>query len=243
MEWWATWLLRFCGIYLHVGVIDDWRAVADQGTTSTRGIVFDAAAAPVATVQREFGQIYPRPGWVEHDPEEIWTTAIGTARDALAQAGLDAKGLAALGIANQRETVVVWDRRTGRAIHNAIVWQDRRTAQDCERLEQAGHGKLVAARTGLRLDPYFSATKIGWLLDAVEGARHAAEAGHLAFGTIDSFLLWRLTDGAVHATDATNASRTLLFDIHRGAWDDELLALFGIPRAMLPEVRDSAGRF
>ncbi|HEX4366548.1 MAG TPA: glycerol kinase GlpK [Rhodopila sp.] len=217
--------------------------VIDQGTTSTRSIVFDAAVAPVATAQQEFPQIYPRPGWVEHDPEAIWTSVLATARRVLAEAGLVAADIAALGIANQRETVVVWDRRTGRAIHNAIVWQDRRTADVCERLELAGHGDLVAARTGLRLDPYFSATKIAWLLDSVDGARVAAEAGHLAFGTVDSFLLWRLTEGAEHATDATNASRTLLFDIHRGVWDDELLALFGIPRAMLPEVRDTAGRF
>jgi len=217
--------------------------VIDQGTTSTRGIVFDGDAVPVATAQQEFTQHYPRPGWVEHDPEDIWDSVLATARKALDAAGLAASDLAGIGIANQRETVVVWDRRTGRAIHNAIVWQDRRTAAQCGGLEQAGHGALIAARTGLRLDPYFSATKIAWLLDAVDGARQAAATGALAFGTVDSFLLWRLTDGAVHATDATNASRTLLFDIHRGAWDDELLALFGIPRAMLPEVRDSAGRF
>jgi glycerol kinase len=217
--------------------------VIDQGTTSTRSIVFDADVAPVASAQQEFAQYYPRPGWVEHDPEEIWESVVATAREALHKAGLAASDLAALGIANQRETVVVWDRRTGRAIHNAIVWQDRRTAPACERLEQDGYGQLIAARTGLRLDPYFSAAKIGWLLDTVAGAREAAQAGALAFGTVDSFLLWRLTDGAVHATDATNASRTLLFDIHRGDWDDELLALFGIPRAMLPAVRDSASDF
>jgi glycerol kinase len=217
--------------------------VVDQGTTSTRTIVFDAAVRPVATAQQEFTQVYPRPGWVEHDPEAIWATVLSTARQALAEAGLGAGDIAALGITNQRETVVVWDRRTGLAIHNAIVWQDRRTADACERLEQAGHGALVAERTGLRLDPYFSATKIAWLLDHVAGAREAARAGSLAFGTVDSFLLWRLTGGAVHATDATNASRTLLFDIHRGVWDAELLALFDIPAAMLPEVRDSAGLF
>jgi glycerol kinase len=215
----------------------------DQGTTSTRCIVFDEAARPVALAQQEFGQIYPAPGRVEHDPEEILAGVLATARQALGNAGLAAGDLAAIGIANQRETVVVWDRRTGRAIHNAIVWQDRRTVAVCERLEREGHGALVAARTGLRLDPYFSGTKIGWLLDNVPGARAAANAGHLAFGTIDSFLLWRLTGGAVHASDATNASRTLLFDIHRGAWDDELLALFGVPRTMLPDVRDSAGDF
>jgi glycerol kinase len=217
--------------------------VIDQGTTSTRSIVFDATVVPIATAQQEFTQFYPQPGWVEHDPEEIWTSVLATAREALDIAGLSAADLAGIGIANQRETVVLWDRRTGRAIHNAIVWQDRRTAPVCERLEAAGQGPLIAARTGLRLDPYFSATKIAWLLDHVAGARQAAEAGTLAFGTVDSFLLWRLTDGAVHATDATNASRTLLFDIHRGDWDDELLALFGVPRALLPEVRDSAGHF
>jgi glycerol kinase len=217
--------------------------VIDQGTTSTRSIVFDAAVSPIATAQQEFTQIYPRPGWVEHDPEEIWASVVATARQALSEAGLDARDIAALGIANQRETVVVWDRRTGRAIHNAIVWQDRRTAADCERLEQLGYGTLIAERTGLLLDPYFSATKIAWLLETVDGAREAAEAGHLAFGTVDSYLLWRLTEGTVHATDATNASRTLLFDIHRGRWDEELLALFAIPAAMLPEVRDTAGMF
>ncbi len=217
--------------------------VVDQGTTSTRCMVFDADVAPVATAQQEFRQIYPRPGWVEHDPEEIWSSVLATARQALRSAGLAASDIAALGIANQRETVVVWDRRTGRAIHNAIVWQDRRTAKTCERLERAGHDGLIAERSGLRLDAYFSATKIGWLLDNVDGAREAAVAGHLAFGTVDSFLLWRLTDGAVHATDATNASRTLLFDIHRGVWDDDLMEIFGVPAAMLPVVRDSAGLF
>jgi glycerol kinase len=180
---------------------------------------------------------------VEHDPEEIWASVIATARDALDAAELTAGDIAALGMTNQRETVVVWDRRTGQPIHNAIVWQDRRTADVCERLEANGHAPFVSERTGLRLDPYFSATKIGWLLDHVDGARSAAEAGHLAFGTVDSFLLWRLTAGTLHVTDATNASRTLLFDIHRGAWDDELLALFGVPRAMLPAVRDTAGDF
>jgi glycerol kinase len=217
--------------------------VIDQGTTSTRTIIFDAAVAPVATAQQELTQFYPRPGWVEHDPEEIWATVLATARQALSGSGLSAADIAALGITNQRETVVVWDRRSGKAIHNAIVWQDRRTAAACEALEAAGHEALIAERTGLRLDPYFSATKIAWLLDNVAGARAAAEAGSLAFGTVDSFLLWRLTGGLVHATDATNASRTLLFDIHCGQWDADLLALFNIPRALLPEVRDSAGPF
>ncbi len=217
--------------------------VIDQGTTSTRAIVFDAAVAAVASAQQEFPQIYPRPGWVEHDPEAIWASVTATMSQALRSAELTAGDIAALGITNQRETVVVWDRHTGRAIHNAIVWQDRRTAAICEALERDGHGALIAERTGLRLDPYFSATKIVWLLDNVEGARAAAEAGSLAFGTMDSFLLWRLTGGAVHRTDATNACRTLLLDIHRGDWDADLLRLFGIPRAMLPEVYDSAGAF
>jgi len=217
--------------------------VIDQGTTSTRSMVFGPDLQVVASAQREFEQLYPQPGWVEHDPEALWSTALQTARDALIQAGLDAASLAGLGIANQRETTLVWDRATGRAITNAIVWQDRRTADACDALEAAGHGERVAGLTGLRLDPYFSATKIGWILDHVPGARARAEAGQLAFGTVDSFLLWRLTDGAVHATDATNASRTLLCDITTGAWHDDLLALFDIPRAMLPEIRDSAGAF
>ena len=217
--------------------------VIDQGTTSTRSMVFGPKLEVVATVQREFEQLYPQSGWVEHDPEAIWSTSLHTAREALAAAGLDASRVAGLGIANQRETTLVWDRATGQPIHNAIVWQDRRTAGACDALEAAGHGAMVAALTGLRLDPYFSATKIGWLLDHVPGARARAEAGQLAFGTVDSFLLWRLTEGAVHATDATNASRTLLCDIAGGAWHDDLLALFRIPRAMLPEIRDSAGAF
>jgi glycerol kinase len=217
--------------------------VIDQGTTSTRSIVFGPDLVPVASAQEEFPQIFPAPGWVEHDPEALWRTAVDTARQALDRAGLAASQLAGMGIANQRETTLVWDSETGRPVHNAIVWQDRRTAAACEALEAAGHGDLVAERTGLRLDPYFSATKIGWILDAVPGARERAEAGRLAFGTVDSFLLWRLTGGAVHATDATNASRTLLCDIATGAWDDEMLALFRVPRSMLPDIRDSAGAF
>ena len=217
--------------------------VIDQGTTSTRAIVFDAALRPIAQAQREFTQHYPQPGWVEHDPEDIWFTALATARDALRKAGLEAGALAALGIANQRETTLIWDRQTGAPIYNAIVWQDRRTADACDALERAGHGPLVASRTGLRLDPYFSATKIGWLLDHVPGARARAKQGALAFGTVDSFLLWRLTGGRVHATDATNASRTLLCDIATAAWDDDMLRLFNVPRALLPDIRDSAGAF
>ena len=217
--------------------------VIDQGTTSTRSIIFDAALKPVGSAQEEFPQIFPAPGWVEHNPETLWATALGTARGALAQAGLEAADIAGLGIANQRETTLIWERATGRPICNAIVWQDRRTAEACEALEAAGHGDMVAERTGLRLDPYFSATKIGWMLDHVPGARARAEAGALAFGTVDSFLLWRLTDGAVHAIDATNASRTLLCDIRTAAWDAELMRLFRVPASLMPEIRDCAGDF
>jgi glycerol kinase len=215
----------------------------DQGTTSSRAIVFGADLSIRGLAQREFAQHYPAPGWVEHEPEDIWRTTVETARQAVAAAGLGVGDIAAVGIANQRETCLLWDRRTSKPIHRAIVWQDRRTAEACRRLQDAGHEREIAARTGLLLDPYFSATKIAWLLDSVEGARKLAEAGHLAFGTIDTFLVWQLTGGRVHATDATNASRTLLFDIARGAWDDDLLRLFAIPRALLPEVRDSNASF
>ena len=215
----------------------------DQGTTSTRAVVFDGALVPIAMAQRELRQIFPEPGWVEHDPEEIWAGTIATVREAMAQAGIAARNVAAIGITNQRETVIIWDRATGKPIHNAIVWQDRRTADACDALRAAGHEPMITARTGLLVDPYFSATKIGWLLDRVAGARAAAEAGKLAFGTVDSFLLWRLTGGRVHASDATNAARTLLLDIHRGEWDEELAALFRVPIALLPQVRDCAGDF
>jgi glycerol kinase len=215
----------------------------DQGTTSSRAIVFDETLAPVASDQREFRQIYPQPGWVEHDPEEIWQSVIATVRGAMQKAGIAARDVAALGITNQRETAVVWDRETGAPIHNAIVWQDRRTADACAGLRQSGHEAEISTRTGLLLDPYFSATKIAWMLEHVPGARRTAEAGKLAFGTVDSFLLWRLSGGKVHATDATNAARTLLFDIHKGGWDDDLLCLFGVPPSMLPEVKDSAADF
>ena len=217
--------------------------VIDQGTTSTRCMVFGPAMEVVSHAQTEFPQHYPQPGWVEHDPEDLWRTTLSTAQEALATAGLTGRGIAAIGITNQRETTVVWDRRTGQPIANAIVWQDRRTVDACEALAAAGHGAMVNQRTGLRLDPYFSATKIGWLLDNVDGARTRAEAGELAFGTVDSFLLWRLTKGRVHATDATNASRTLLCDLRTGQWDPALLDLFGIPASMMPEIRDSAGSF
>lgn len=209
----------------------------DQGTTSSRAIVFAADLGIEGLAQREFAQHYPASGWVEHDPDDIWRTTIETARQAIEASGLAASDIAAVGITNQRETCLVWDRRTSRPIHRAIVWQDRRTANLCRRLRDEGHEPLVTARTGLLLDPYFSATKIAWLLDRVEGARQLAEAGHLAFGTVDSYLIWQLTGGRVHATDATNASRTLLYDIAKGDWDADLLTLFGIPRAMLPEVR------
>jgi glycerol kinase len=223
--------------------VADYLLAIDQGTTSTRAILFDAALVPVATAQQEFAQIYPAPGLVEHDPEAIWSTTVATVRAAMAKAGASAKDVAALGITNQRETTVVWERATGRPIHNAIVWQDRRTADACATLRRAGHEGAIAARTGLLLDPYFSATKIAWLLDHVAGARAAAEAGELAFGTVDSFLLWRLTGGKVHASDATNAARTLLLDIRRGEWDAELCELFDVPAALLPDVRDCAGDF
>jgi glycerol kinase len=215
----------------------------DQGTTSTRAIVFDPALAPVAVAQQELTQIYPAPGWVEHDPEEIWTTSLATARDALVKAGIAAENIAAIGITNQRETTVVWDRATGKPIHNAIVWQDRRTADACAALRRAGHEAAIAEKTGLVLDPYFSATKIGWILDRVDGARTAATAGKLAFGTVDSFLLWRLTGGRVHATDATNAARTLLLDIRSARWDPGLSDLFRVPMSLLPQVRDSSCDF
>ena len=213
----------------------------DQGTTSSRAIVFDAGLGPVATAQEEFAQHFPASGWVEHDPEDIWRTTLATARAAVEQVGVDK--IAAIGITNQRETTLIWDRDTGMPIHRAIVWQDRRTADICEALKAAGHEPLVTARTGLLLDPYFSGTKVKWLLDTVAGARERAAAGKLAFGTIDSFLIWRLTGGRVHATDATNAARTMLYDIRHGRWDDEICALLGIPMALLPEVKDSAADF
>jgi glycerol kinase len=215
----------------------------DQGTTSTRAIVFDPNGRPSVSSQREFEQHYPRAGWVEHDPETIWRDVLAVSHDALARAGLGVSEIAAIGITNQRETVVLWERASGKPVHRAIVWQDRRTAVRCRQLQEAGHDGLVQERTGLVIDPYFSATKLAWLLDEVDGARAAAERGELAFGTIDSFLLWHLTGGRVHATDATNASRTMLYNIHQQDWDDDLLGLLAIPRAVLPEVRDSSTLF
>jgi glycerol kinase len=214
----------------------------DQGTTSSRAIVFGNDGRILASSQQEFRQIFPQPGWVEHDAEEIWHTQRDVASQAIAQAGLSGGDVAAIGITNQRETTVLWDRATGRPVANAIVWQDRRTASRCDALRQAGHEPLFAARTGLILDAYFSGTKLAWLLDNVAGARERARRGELAFGTIDSWLAWKLSGGKAHVTDVTNASRTLLFDIHRLDWDDELLALLDIPRALLPEVVDSSAR-
>jgi glycerol kinase len=214
----------------------------DQGTTSSRAIVFNAALEPVASAQAEFAQHFPASGWVEHEPADLWDTVLATARAALAKAGVEADGLAGIGITNQRETTLVWDRQ-GRPIHRAIVWQDRRTAEMCRRLKDEGHEAAVAAATGLLLDPYFSGTKLAWLLENVEGARARAEAGELLFGTVDSWLIWNLTGGAVHATDATNAARTLLYDIRKGAWSAEMCGLLGVPMSMLPEVRDCAADF
>ncbi|MBU4435814.1 MAG: glycerol kinase, partial [Alphaproteobacteria bacterium] len=217
--------------------------VIDQGTTSSRAILFSPQLEIIATAQREFPQHFPASGWVEHDPEDLWSSVLEVTHEVLAMTGTAPGAVSAIGLANQRETVVVWDRATGQPIHNAIVWQDRRTADLCERLRGEGHEPEIAERSGLLIDPYFSATKIAWILDNVSGARARAEAGELACGTIDSFLLWRLTGGLVHATDATNASRTQLLNIHTGAWDETLLALFRVPAALLPEVRDSAGDF
>jgi glycerol kinase len=215
----------------------------DQGTTSSRAALFDTQGGLVAIVQQEFTQHYPRPGWVEHDPELIWQSQLDTAREVLAKADVRADQVLALGIANQRETVVLWERATGRPVANAIVWQDRRTAAACEALKAQGLETLFRQRTGLLLDPYFSGTKLAWLLDNVPGARERAERGELAFGTVDSYLIWRLTGGRAHVTDVTNASRTLLFDIHHRRWDDELLGHLGVPRALLPEVLASADDF
>lgn len=215
----------------------------DQGTTSSRAIVFSQKAEIAAVSQAEFPQIYPRPGWVEHDPEEIWRTTLDTAREALARAEAKGGRVVAIGVTNQRETTIVWDRATGKPVHNAIVWQDRRTAETCRALKEKGLEGDVVRRTGLVLDPYFSATKLAYILDHVEGARDRAKAGALAFGTVDSFLIARLTGGKVHATDATNASRTSLYDIRAGQWDDWLLDVFNAPRACLPEVRNCADDF
>lgn len=215
----------------------------DQGTTSTRAIVFDKKLTPKGSGQKEFKQFFPNSGWVEHDPEEIWKSVLTTCKAALAKAKVKPAQIASIGITNQRETVVVWDRKTGKPVHKAIVWQDRRTSAKCAEMKAAGLEATFTAKTGLLLDPYFSGTKLAWLLDHVKGARDKAERGELAFGTIDSFLIWRLTGGKVHATDATNASRTLLYNIHTGEWDAELLRLLNIPISLLPEVKDCAANY
>ena len=215
----------------------------DQGTTSSRAIVFAADGSITSVAQKEFQQIFPRAGWVEHDPDEIWASQMGVAIEALGRAKLSARDIAALGITNQRETTIVWDRKTGEPIHNAIVWQDRRTADYCERLKADGVGPMVQHKTGLLIDAYFSASKVRWILDNAPGARDKASAGQLAFGTVDTWLIWKLTGGAEHVTDVSNASRTMLFNIHTLAWDQELLTLFGVPSSMLPTVRASSGLY
>ena len=212
----------------------------DQGTTSSRAIVFDRNGLPVAVAQKEFTQYYPKPGWVEHDSEEIWSTQAGVALEAITKAGLESVNIAAIGITNQRETAVVWNRKTGKPVHNAIVWQDRRTADYCDKLKSEGQTRKILEKTGLVIDAYFSATKVRWILDNVKGARKLAEDGQLAFGTVDSWLVWNLTRGKLHITDVSNASRTMLFNIHSLKWDEELLRIFNIPSSMLPEVRSSS---
>ncbi|MGC1391456.1 MAG: glycerol kinase GlpK [Bacteroidales bacterium] len=212
----------------------------DQGTTSSRAIIFDRNGLPVASAQKEFTQIYPKPGWVEHDPEEIWSTQVGVALEAITKAGLESVNIASIGITNQRETAVVWNRKTGNPLYNAIVWQDRRTADYCDKLKSDGMSSKILEKTGLIIDAYFSATKVKWILDNVKDARKLAEDGQLAFGTIDSWLVWNLTRGKLHITDVSNASRTMLFNIHTLKWDDELLRVYNIPSSMLPEVRSSS---
>lgn len=223
--------------------MNDFIIAIDQGTTSSRAIVFDTAFRNVATGQQEFAQHFPDSGWVEHEPDDIWNTTVNTVREAIARAGISAADVAAIGITNQRETTLIWDRETGEPIHRAVVWQDRRTAPLCDRLRDEGLEAIFSAKTGLLIDPYFAGTKVAWLLDNAPGARAKAEAGKLAFGTVDSFLLWRLTGGRVHATDASNASRTLLYNIRDNRWDPELLEILGVPATLLPEVKDCADDF
>lgn len=215
----------------------------DQGTTSSRAILFDREMRIRATAQEEFEQHFPASGWVEHDPADLWATTAGTCREVIERAGIRTADIAAIGITNQRETTLVWDRETGEPVHRAIVWQDRRTADTCDRLREAGHEPMITERTGLLLDPYFSGTKLAWILDNVDGARARAEKGELLFGTVDSFLIWKLTGGALHATDATNAARTLLYDIRKGQWSTAICDLLDIPTSMLPDVRDCAADF
>lgn len=215
----------------------------DQGTTSSRAILFSADFGIIASAQKEFPQHFPNAGWVEHEPEDIWSSTVEVCRDAIAKARINVSAIAAIGITNQRETTLVWDRASGKAIHRAIVWQDRRTAEQCSALKARHLEPIISDKTGLLLDPYFSGTKIGAILNSVPGSREKAARGDLLFGTVDTFLLWRLTNGRVHATDATNAARTMLMNIHTGQWDDELLDILGVPRAMLPEIRDSSSEF
>lgn len=215
----------------------------DQGTTSSRAILFDQSTKIISVGQKEFPQHFPKSGWVEHNPSDIWETTVSTCKDALTNAGASINDIAAVGITNQRETTVLWNRETGEPVYNAIVWQDRRTASFCQKLKDEGHEPLFSSKTGLLLDPYFSGTKIAWVLENVDGARELAEEGKLAFGTVDCFLLWKLTDGKIHATDATNASRTLIYDIHEGKWAEDLLEILNIPSSLLPEVKDSSADF
>ena len=222
------------------GIMKEFILALDQGTTSSRAIVFDHNGLPVATAQKEFTQYYPKPGWVEHDPDEIWSTQAGVALEAITKAGLESVNIAAIGITNQRETTLVWNKKTGKPVYNAIVWQDRRTADFCDKLKSDGHSSKILEKTGLIIDAYFSATKIKWILDNVKDARKLAEEGQLVFGTIDTWLVWNLTRGQLHVTDVSNASRTMLFNIHTLKWDEELLRIFNIPSAMLPEVRSSS---
>lgn len=240
---WACGLCRLVGLCMENSVKGNYVLAIDQGTTSSRAIVFDSSLKPVATGQQEFPQWFPESGWVEHDPEDIWTSTLTVCHRAIAGAGINVSEIVAIGITNQRETTIVWDRVTGAPIYPAIVWQDRRTAALCQQLRDAGHEPMVTEKTGLLLDPYFSGTKLAWILNNIPDAMRRAQAGELLFGTVDSFLMWRLTGGAVHATDATNASRTLLFNIRTGDWDTNLLELMNIPRAVLPEVRDCASQF
>ena len=220
--------------------MDKYILAFDQGTTSSRAIVFNHKGLPVATAQKEFTQHFPSPGWVEHDPVEIWSTQSAVALEAIARAGLQSSDIAAIGITNQRETTVLWNRKTGRPVYNAIVWQDRRTSDFCDQLKEQGHDRMIREKTGLIIDAYFSATKVKWILDNVSGARSLADKGELAFGTIDSWLVWNLSGGRLHVTDVSNASRTMLFDIHSMTWDNDLLKLFDIPPGILPEVRSSS---
>jgi glycerol kinase len=218
----------------------DFILALDQGTTSSRAILFNHSGLPVSTAQKEFRQIYPKPGWVEHNPEEIWSSQIGVAAEAMAKSGIKSENIAGIGITNQRETTVVWNRITGKPVYNAIVWQDRRTAEFCDKLKNEGQGRIIQQKTGLIIDAYFSATKVRWILENVNGARKQAEKGELAFGTVDSWLIWNMTGGKLHITDVSNASRTMLYNIHSLKWDKDLLSLFDIPENMLPEVRSSS---